>query len=196
MRRALRSLRRDRRGISAVEFGLVVPVLLLALLGLLDLGYNMYTAAILEGSIQAAARNSTLEDATTNVAAIDAKVTSAVRDIAPLATITFKRTAYKSFSSQGKAEDYTDTNKNGRCDMGEPFEDVNENGTWDQDRGKAGLGSARDIVVYLVTVTYPRPFPVNGLLGGSPTYTMESRSVLANQPWENVPKSPPIGQCK
>ncbi|VWX52762.1 TadE/TadG family type IV pilus assembly protein [Novosphingobium sp. 9U] len=191
----LRNLRRDRRGVSAVEFALLTPVLLIALLGLLDLGYNMYTSSILEGAIQAAARSSTLENASSKSTAIDDAVTLAVKDIAPSATLTFKRTAYPSFSSTGKPEDYDDNNHNNKCDNGEPFEDVNENSVWDSDQGSVGMGGARDVVVYLVTVTYPRPFPVASMLGAPSTYTLSSKTVLTNQPWTNVIKTPPIRNC-
>lgn len=191
----LRKLRHDVRGVSAVEFALLTPVLLIALLGLLDLGYNMYTASILEGAIQSAARSSTLENASSKATAIDDAVTAAVKDIAPQATIAFKRTAYPSFSSTGKPEDYTDNNKNNKCDNGEPFEDVNENSRWDSDQGTAGLGGARDVVVYLVTITYPRPFPIASMLGAPSTYTLASKTVLTNQPWTNVIATPPIRNC-
>ena len=183
-------------GMAAVEFALLTPVLLVTLLGIADLGYNLYTQSLLEGAIQGAARASTIEDADDNQAAIDARVTKAVQDIAPSATLTFERTAYTSFSSVNKPEDYTDTNKNGTCDKGEPYEDVNGNATWDQNQGKSGMGGSRDIVVYLVTVSYPRPFPAASLLGMSSTFTMNSRTVLANQPWDNLEKVPPVKNCK
>lgn len=196
MIRALRSLRDDRCGVSAVEFALLTPVLMIALLGMLDLGYNMYTATILEGAIQGAARTSTLEGAFLRESAIDDAVEAAVFDIAPQATVEFKRTIYPSFSANGKPEDYDDNNSNGKCDAGEPFEDVNENSTWDADQGKTGMGGARDVVVYLAKVTYPRPFAVGRFLGASTTSQIETRTVLTNQPWNNVVKTPPIRNCK
>lgn len=193
---AIKAIRRDQRGATIIEFALLTPTLMIALLGLMDLGYNMYTASLLEGAIQKAARDSTLQGAPANLAAIDERVRQAVWDIAPQAVIPVpKRTAYQSFSSAGKAEDFTDTNNNRRCDAGEPFEDVNENGRWDADRGRAGSGGARDVVVYEFTVTYPRPFPVAGFLGMKDTFTLSSRTVLSNQPWDNVSRTPPVGRC-
>jgi hypothetical protein len=52
------------------------------------------------------------------------------------------------------------------------------------------------VVIYLATVTYPRPFPIASLVGGSSTSTMKAQTVLTNQPWDNVVKSPPMGKCK
>lgn len=42
-------------------------------------------------------------------------------------------------------------NSNGQRDAGETFSDVNGNGAWDADMGRAGLGGPGDIVVYEVS---------------------------------------------
>jgi Flp pilus assembly pilin Flp len=189
-------LRDNRRGVTAIEFGLVAPVLVLMLMGLMDLGYNMWTAALLDGAIQKAARDSTLEKAKEAVTEIDARVERAVLDIAPAATFEFERTAYPSFSAQGKPEEFTDANRNGRCDNKELYEDVNENNRWDADQGKVNeLGGSRDVVVYKVTVKYPRPFPVAAMLGQSSMFEMQTQTVLSNQPWDNLPKVAAVRNC-
>jgi Flp pilus assembly pilin Flp len=185
----------DERGVAVIEFALLTPVLLVMLMGIFDLSYNLYTQALLEGAIQQAARASTLEFASDNTSTIDAAVTKVVQDIAPGATLTFNRTSYASFSGIGKPEDYTDTNKNGRCDAGEPYEDINDNGMWDSTQGSSGQGGSRDVVVYQVTTTYPRPFPLWKFLGMSPNYTLTSKTVLANQPWSNLVVNPTVRNC-
>ena len=119
---------RNQSGASAVEFALVVPVLMTMLFGLFDLGHNMYTAQMLQGAIQKAARDSTIEGAATTSAQLDGFVTKAVRAIAPGATLTFNRKSYSSFTSVSRPEDYNDQNTNGTCDNGEAFEDANKNG--------------------------------------------------------------------
>lgn len=192
----LLNLCHDERGVSAVEFGLLTPVLMLALMGVFDTAYDMYTSSLLEGAIQEAARDSTLEKASLNVATIDARVTQVVQDIAPEATLTFDRKSYHSFSAAGKPEDYTDTNKNAKCDAGEPYEDINDNGRWDTDQGQSGTGGARDVVLYTVNVTYPRPFALASFMGWPSTYTMSAETVLANQPWDNIAKVSTVRNCK
>jgi len=193
----LRMLRvaKDKNGVSAIEFAMLAPVLLLALMGVFDTAYDMYTASLLEGAIQKAARDSSLEKASLNSAVIDDAVTQTVQDLAPGATLDFKRTSYHSFSAIGKPEDYTDTNNNGKCDKGEPYEDTNDNGVWDTDQGDDGMGGARDAVLYKVSVTYPRPFAVASLLGWPSTFTMNATTVLANQPWDNLAKTATIRKC-
>ena len=185
-----RRLAGDERGATIVEFALVLPVLMTLLLGLFDTGYNLYTSAILQGAIQKAARDSTLEGATP--ADLDAKVTSTVHNIAPQSTIVFSRKSYTSFSDIGTPEDFTDVNNDGTCDAGEPYEDENGNGTWDTDRGVTGNGGARDAVLYSVTVSYPHMFPLPSFVGMSNTYTMKSETVLRNQPFDNQTTIQPV----
>lgn len=191
----LARLRDAREGVTVVEFALITPVLIMSMMGLFDLGYNVYTAVLLDGAIQQVARNSTIEGASGKTGTLDAEVSDMVHTIAAGATLIFKRTSYASFSDVGKPEDYTDVNGNGSCDAGEPFEDANGNGTWDADQGTAGSGGARDAVLYEVQVTYVRPFPVTQFLGMSPNFTMTSRTVLRNQPYNQSTKSVKIGNC-
>ncbi|WP_114377581.1 TadE/TadG family type IV pilus assembly protein [Elioraea thermophila] len=53
--RALTSLRRCRRGLSALEFGLVAPFLVLVLSGLVDLGHALQRTIVLENAARAGA---------------------------------------------------------------------------------------------------------------------------------------------
>ena len=193
-----KSVLRDERGVSIIEFALIAPVLLLMLMGLLDLAFNMYTTEMLQGAIQSAARNSTIEGASGNDAQLDGIVTTAVRAVSPSATLTFNRRAYSSFTEAGRPEDYTDVDKDGTCNHGEPFEDANGNGAWDLDRGKAGFGGARDAVLYTVTVNYQRPFPVAGFIPGqTKNFTLSAVTVLRNQPYgqQSVNPVPATGNC-
>ncbi len=184
MRGLLARLVRNNRGATIVEFALIAPALLITLMGLFDLAYNMYTAQQLQGAIQNAARQSTLEGASTNVSNIDAIVTRSVHAVAGNAVLTFDRTAYASFSSVARPEDYTDVNSDGTCNDGEPFEDANGNGVWDADSGSSGFGGARDAVLYTVTVVYPRAFPIAKLIPGqTDNFTLTATTVLRNQPY-------------
>ena len=186
-------LRRDARGATIVEFALLAPVLLLTLLGLFDIGYNTYTSSVLQGAIVKAARGSTIEGAAP--AKLDARVEAAVRDIAPNATVTFDRKSYTSFSDVGAPEDFTDLDGDGICNNGEPFEDANGNGSWDADRGRSGSGGARDAVLYTVTVSYPRAFPLAKFIGVSDRHQAQSQTVLRNQPWDEQDTSVKVGNC-
>jgi Flp pilus assembly protein TadG len=58
LRRSLfraRSLRRDRRGVAAVEFAIIVPVLIGMFMGVVDLGLGLFTQVQLANAAQAGA---------------------------------------------------------------------------------------------------------------------------------------------
>lgn len=189
---------RDTSGVTVIEFALLAPVLLLMVFGLMDLTHGMYTQQMLQGAIQKAARDSTLEGASVDATTLDSRVTQAVLAVAPGSTLTFSRVSYSNFTSASRPENFDDVNANGTCDNDEPFEDANKNSTWDMDAGTSGFGGARDAVLYTVTVNYKRLFPVAGFIPGqSGTITMTATSVLRNQPYgtATAPEPPVTGNC-
>ncbi|MEY4237515.1 MAG: hypothetical protein RL339_116 [Pseudomonadota bacterium] len=193
MRRRLGQLAADCQGATIVEFALITPVLLLTLMGLFDMAHNMYTAQMLNGAIQQAARNSTIEGAQSREAALDLIVTKSVKAISPGATVRFSRAAYRDFTSVGRPEDWNDIDNDGNCNNGEPYEDANDNSAWDRSPGSAGFGGARDAVLYTVTINYPRLFPVARLIPGqSEIMEMQSATVLRNQPFGAADTAAPV----
>lgn len=187
-------LTRDTRGATLVEFAIVAPVMILLLMGICDLAYQVYAQAIVNGAMQKAGRDSTIQGAANNTAAIDLKVSNMVKNVAANATITFTRKNYDSFSLI-KPEPFTDTNGNGVRDPKECFTDVNGNGTWDADPGVSGQGGADDVTVYTATVTYPRLFPVAKLFGWSSTQTITASTLLKNQPYASQSVITPKQVC-
>jgi hypothetical protein len=173
----------DTRGAAAIEFAFCAPVLLIGMMGVFDLGHNMYTASIIQGAVQKAARDSSIEGAQDRGGALDARVTHMVREIAPGAELEFSRTSYASFSDVGQPEDWNDVNGNGSCDDGDP------------NMGKTGFGGARDAVLYQVDVTYNRVFGVSRILGQSPEFRTSASTVLRNQPYAAQDTSVTTGNC-
>ena len=190
----IKAVRDDQSGATLVEFAMLTPVLLTLLLGLFDMGFNLYTKTQMEGAIQEAARESTIEGAASRQTAIDKTVTDAVRMISPGATVTFNRRAFKNFSDVSRPEDYTDVNGDNTCNDGEPYEDANGNGSWDTDSGVIGFGGARDAVLLTVTVSFPRALPVGKLIGMSDKQVLNTQTVLRNQPYGGQ-ATPSILQC-
>jgi hypothetical protein len=139
---------------------------------------------VLQGAMQMAARNSTLETGLTSQASIDAYVQNQVKSvIGSGGTYTFARLSYADFSHVQQSEPYTDSNHNGHYDQGECYQDVNGNGQWDSDMGKTGQGGADDAVLYTITVTYKRLFPMAKMLGWPSNQTIIATTVLRNQPY-------------
>ncbi len=198
MRAALNRLRGAEDGATIVEFALITPPFLIMLMGLFDLAFNMYANQMLTGAIQKAARDSTIEAASGAEAAIDANVTKAVQAISANALIQFDRQSYSDFSNVNRGEDFNDLDSSGLCDNGEPFEDLNGNAKWDSDVGSGGFGGARDAVLYTVTVTYRRAFPIFALMPGQgEDFTLRSSTVLRNQPYggNTAAVTPTTGNC-
>ncbi|MFM6931249.1 MAG: TadE/TadG family type IV pilus assembly protein [Novosphingobium sp.] len=178
-----RALLRDTRGVTVVEFALIAPVLLVLLMGIYDVGYQLYASSVLQGALQKAGRDATIEGAATTTSTIDQRVSDQIKMVVPNATLAFSRKAYATFGTVSKPEDFSDLNSNGTCDKGEPYEDINGNSMWDTDRGKTGQGGAKDAVLYSVTMTYPRPLAVAPMIGLSNTVTVKTETVLRNQPF-------------
>lgn len=180
------SLRRDTRGATLVEFAFVTPVMLLMLMGFFDLAHQAYAKAVLSGVVQKAGRDATLESGPAAAAALDATVTTQIRKVAGIgATVTPTRASYTDFRGVGTPEQFSDagTPPNDRYDPGECFVDTNGNGRWDADIGRSGQGGAEDAVLYKVSVSYPRLFPMASMLGWSRNQEIVASTVLRNQPY-------------
>lgn len=185
----------DNRGNTAIEFAIVAPVMVLMMMGLGDLLHQTYTQSILNGAIQKAGRDSSIQGGANQTAALDEKVMAMVRRVAGDATYTSSRKSYSTFSRVGP-EPFTDASPfNGVRDPGECFDDINGNGSWDADPGKTGQGGANDVTVYKIIVTYTRVFPVAKMLGQSDTQTISAQTLLKNQPYASQVVATPPSVC-
>jgi Flp pilus assembly protein TadG len=190
-------IKRDKRGATLVEFAIVAPVLLTIIMGIMDVAYNQYARGVLEGEVQRAARKLTMESAAdiAKQTAMDTSVKTQFLKVVSPATVTFKRTWYTNYEIATKRkEDFSDTNGNSTCDNGEAFEDANRNSVWDTDASVDGSGGAKDAVLYTVTATYKRVFPMATLVGAEPNVTLVAATVLRNQPFGDQ-AAPTTGNC-
>lgn len=195
--RHIRALARDQRGATLVEFAIVAPVMGLLLMGAFDIAHTLYMRTVLQGVVQKVARDATLETglAASQQTTLDNRVKAQVSAIANNATITITRKYFRTFASAStnRYEPWTDSDNNGTCNGGEPYEDTNGNSSWNSS-GNTGQGAAKDAVVYTVTATYPRLFPLNGFIGGSGTTTVSGSTVLRNQPYGDQ-ATPTVRNC-
>lgn len=192
----LRRLRDDNSGATLTEFAFVGPVLILLVMGIFDMAHTQYTSALVNGAMQKAGRDMTLESAGSRVTTVDNRVRAQVRTVVPNnATIEFERLSHFDFSDIGEPEEFTDENADGICNNNEVYVDDNGNGNWDADRGRAGIGGARDAVLYTAVVSYPRLFPVHVFTSMPSTVTLRSSTVLRNQPFDEQNRSTDTGNC-
>ena len=98
---------------------------------------------------------------------------------------------YFDFAGIGRSEKLvTDYNGNGSYDEGDCFEDLNENGAFDESAGRDGVGGADDVVFYEVTAEMPRLFPVQKFMGVADTYEITATAAIRSQPYARQ-KLPP-----
>lgn len=190
------ALVRNEDGATLVEFGMVAPILILMLMGIFDMAHTQYTHAMLNGTMQAAGRDLTLENAGSNQAAIDQLVINRVKTVAPsTADVTLEKLSHFDFSDIGEQEEFDDTNADGECNNNEVFVDANGNGQWDPNRGELGIGGARDAVLFTAVVSYDRLFPMYGVAGMPQKVTLRASTVLRNQPYDEQDISIETGNC-
>ena len=186
---------RDQDGAAALEFALMAPLLFLMIFGTLEMAHSFYVKGVLTGAVNAAARNSSLQTGPTSQTTIDAAVSKIIKTGVPNSTVTFTRKNYAEFTSIGKPEDFTDTNKNAKRDAGECFTDMNGNSLWDADMGKTGLGGADDVVVYTVSISYTTMFNIGTFWGLPKTQKVNSTTILQNQPFSTQSERVGVQVC-
>lgn len=197
MTRRVTKVGADARGATIVEFAIVLPIMLLAIMGLMELCYQFYVQSILTGAVQKAGRDSAIQNNLGSTATIDAGVLAMVRTVAPQAAFVANsptRTNFTSFQqvSRTSPEPFVDANGNKQYDKGECFDDINGNGVWDSsassNTGVAGTGGASDVVSYSVNITYQRLFPLAAFIGWSNTVQLGATTMLRNQPFASQTK--------
>lgn len=174
-------LRRDEKGVTVVEFALIAPTFLLMLMGTLDMGHMVYSQSVLNGAVQSAARDASLEGGDTDAA--DALVLARVEGIMPGVELDTSRRSYFDFADIDRAEQWNDADNNGLCNDGEAYTDENGNGQWDDEIGVNGNGGANDVVIYTVRATYEPLFTIPFLPEEWETRTLESTAIKKNQPF-------------
>lgn len=194
--RLMRQLGSDSSGATLTEFAFVAPVLILMVMGIFDMAHSQYTNALINGAMQKAGRDMTLENAGSQQTSIDETVRNEVMKVTPsTATVTFEKLSHFDFTDIGEPEEYDDDNNDGVCNDNEVYNDANGNNQWDADRARAGIGGARDAVLYTAIVSYPRLFPMYGLAGMPQNVTLRASTVLRNQPFDEQDRSTETGNC-
>ena len=191
----------DVGGATAVEFAILAMPLMTVLLGCFDLGYQAYLRSVVQGALNDVARTASLEapdlacDGPTLVAQVQCAIKRRSDVVATNATYEVEIKNYFDFAGIGRSEKLvTDYNKNGKYDTGDCFVDLNENGIFDADAGREGVGGADDVAFYQVTVRMPRLFPIHYFVSASPDYAISGETAIRNQPYARQ-KTPPT-VCK
>ena len=174
----------DQRGTTIIEFAVVAPVLLMIIIGGMEIGHLGYVKGITRAALQVAARDSGLESNSSSQNAVDAALRDRIKTVIPNASISIQRRSYTDFTDVNTPEDFNDSNGNGLYDPNECFTDMNGNARWDADRGRSNSqGGADDVVLYTVSVSYNKIFPLWKLIGQPSTNVISAETTLRNQPF-------------
>ena len=187
----LRRLVGDQSGATIVEFAMILPALCVVLMGIFDMGYKSYVASVVQGALHDAARRATVGGVTP--AEIDTMVRNRLDAFSDGATVDISTQSYHEFSEVGQAEPFTiDNAPFNEVNSGDCWRDFVANGDRDDDRGRDGLGNADDVVMYTVSISYDRLFPIHRLLGWSSRETVAASTLLSNQPFAGRDLTVPI----
>ncbi len=184
--RFLKSLRKSKRGVTVVEFGVVAPVLVMTLLGIFDLGHRAYLNSVLYGAVQKAGRDTSLETAAAQQVAIKAKIADQISPVLLGSVLTVTTTHTKSFTAVASGEPFTDANANGTRDALECFDDENGNGLYDTNAATSGLGGTDDVVTFRAVVTFNHIFPFPSMIGLPSNDQLVATTVIRNQPYSDA----------
>jgi hypothetical protein len=174
-------------GAAAIEFAMVLPVMLLLTFGVMEMGMIMATLTTLEGGLKQASRYGI-----TGQSPDDATRIEKIRDILNDHTLNlvdfedaeFTVKTYPSFSGVGQPEPFTDLDGDETYDVGEPYSDLNQDGSWSADQGSAGAGMGGEVVSYKVTIPWHilTPFVGKMIAGEDGVLPLEATIVVRNEP--------------
>lgn len=176
------------RGATAVEYALILPILIYFIIGIIEFNVLMYASTVLEGATSIAAREGKTGYTQSGVSQqtyIYGLIQGRVVGILDPSQLQITSKSYANFTAVGKPEPCISPAA-APCPgtAGVNYVDVNHNGTWDADQGAAGLGSAGDIVVYTVTYPWKILTPLmTPFFSNNGTVTLTSSAIVKNEPY-------------
>lgn len=178
---------RARDGVTAIEFAMIAPVLLVMIMGIIEFSLMMLTYNVMESATTVSARLGATGFTTSGISrqqTILNQINDRAGSFITTANLTVTSKFYTQFSNINDPEPFTDTNANTIHDAGEAYTDVNGNGQWDADMGQAGYGNAGDIVVYTVTYPWHIVTPIiSSFVGNAGVFTITTHAVTKNEPF-------------
>lgn len=181
-------LAKDNRGIAAVEFAFIAPVLVLLICGFMEFSHVSSARTRLEGATMRAARAVAASDCPAEREGMMRGIITQAMEGIPSpggGAVEIETRSYSDqFGNVGEPEPFDDQDGNSKWDEGEPYNDVNGNGNYDKDMGKLGsIGAAGEVVSYTARFRVFSIFRfVNTVVNGSGVYDIEASTVMRNEP--------------
>ncbi|WP_119458480.1 TadE/TadG family type IV pilus assembly protein [Rhodospirillaceae bacterium SYSU D60014] len=189
IRRDLRSCWTCSRGISVLQFALAAPILFLLVFGVIEVALIMFISSAAESALKEAFRFGITGQQVNGEVGRQQRILDILGDytfgMIDRSQVVITRNSYSSFSDVGQPEPFTDIEPlNGVYDPGEPFDDLNGSGRWEEDRGIEGIGNVGDAVLYRIDYEWELFTPVVSLvLGSNGRLPMSASIVLRNECW-------------
>lgn len=182
--RAWRKVAKNDKGSTIVEFGLVAPLVLAIVLGIVEFSGVSFAQTLLEGGAGQASRFGILGSAPDG-SSRESTIRGIIRDnafgVIDANDVRVETLTYGSFGAIGQAEPFLDANGNGSFDEGEGFQDINGNGTRDEDQGRAGAGGADEVVLYRLTYEWDIMVPIFRPFFGDQV-VLQAATAVRNEP--------------
>lgn len=173
-------------GVTAIEFAVIAPVLILMLFGILEFALIMLVTNMMESATAISSRLGKTGYSAAGISreeTILASIRERAGELIDPAQLVITSKFYEQFDQIGDAEPWNDSNHNGTPEPGE-YTDINGNGHYDADMGLAGYGNADDIVVYTVRYPWGITTPImRELIGRDGVYTITTHAVVKNEPY-------------
>lgn len=184
----IRKLKLEQSGTAALEFALVIPVVIALLVGTFEFAMIAFRTSLLEGGLREAARfgttGSDLAGFATREEAIIAIVNEHSAGLFTVTPLELSTLVYPDFDKIGQAEPYTDSDGNLQYDAGEPFTDVNCNAVWDSDMGLAGAGGGDEVVLYTIDLEIESITGlINHLITDNGKIPLTATTAIRNEPF-------------
>lgn len=182
-----KALLSDNRGVTAIEFAFIAPVLFIFMMGTVEMFVVMLAQNVMENATFNASRagkTGFVDVSITREETIRKSLDQYAGALLDTNLITISSKTYAEFDEIGQPEPFIDANSNGTRDNGENYTDVNGNGVYDMDMGAASPGSASEVVVYQVDYPWTIYTPVvQQMFGDNGTVTLSARTVVRNEPF-------------
>lgn len=194
----LAKLIRENRGVVAVEYALIIPAFFSLMLGSFEIGRILMVYSALEGAVTESSRIAMTGNVPDGYPP-DYSVEEYIRDyvenslenVGVDAGVNISMNVYESFSAIGAEEPYTDIEGNLVCDNGDPYTDVNDNGSWDADMGASGTGGQENIMLMRIGVELP--YMMHGVIEAFSNDThinLSTSTAIRNEPFGGLSWTP------
>ena len=178
--------RKEKEGAAAVEFAFAGGLITLTVIAIVEILSVLLVNVLIEGGVREAARfGITGAD---GAAGREAQILQIVSDhthgLVNMDNARIRTLVYDSFQAMGQPETFIDDSPaNGVYDEGEYYDDINGNGVWDEDQGTPGMGTADDIVLYIVEYDLPTFTGNFSALYGHDGFGMRAAIPVRNEPY-------------